>query len=118
MDHIDLPAQTAEGPNHARDETQREEWAAVQGANAAMDEDSLVIFFVDRVTRHGSSDHVHDMAAAHQFECLGQRLTLGPAGKRMKVTDHEADPQRLPHRVGHVASGPRPRVRDRARERS
>ena len=118
VNDIHLPAQPAEGPNHSRDEAQRKEGAAIRGEDAPMYEDSLVFLFVDWITRHGAGNHVHDMAAPHQFERLGTRLALGPAGERMKITDDEADPQRLPRRVGHVASGPRPRVRDRARARS
>src|SRR5208283_3023853 len=96
MDHINVPAQPVEGPNHARDEAEREEGVAIRGVDTAMDEDSLIVLLVDRVTRHGAGDHVHDMAASHQLERLGQRLALGPAGKRVEVTDNEADPQRLP----------------------
>lgn len=118
MDHVDPPVQLAESVDDPRDEAEREERPAFRGADAAMNEDALVVFLVDRVAGDRLGDHVHGVAPAHQLEALCQGLSFGPAGERMEITDDVTDGKRKLRGIGHGRCGPRQRLRDRDRERS
>ena len=105
VDDVDLGAQSAECSGDAGEEAQREERAARDGLDPAMDEDAAEFLVDDGISRNGLGDDVHGMPAARELGALSEGLSLGAAFKRVKVAHDVANAQRPLHVVSHGIVG-------------
>ena len=93
VDQVDVGAQAAECPDDAGEETQREERAAGDGLDPAVDEDAAMFFIVDRKAGNGPGDDVDGVPAPGELGALREGLSLGAAFKRVEVAHDVADAQ-------------------------
>ena len=83
----------ASGANDAGQEAERENRAAGDGVDPAMDEYAAVFFIVDGVAGNGLGDDVHGVPAPGELGALRKSLSLGAAFKRVKVAHDIANAQ-------------------------
>ena len=92
VDHIDLGPKTPKRPDHAGHEGQTEKRPHGRSLDPAVNQDSLVLFVVDRVSRHRAGDDMNGMTSLYQLHPLHESLSLRTAGEWVEKAHDIANP--------------------------
>ena len=84
VDDVDLGPKPRECRHDARNKAQTEKRPEGRGLDPAVDQDPLVLFVVDGVSRHRSGDDMNGMTSLHQLRPLHESLSLRAAGEWME----------------------------------